>query len=67
MLTNANAKIIGTNQTGVVTNGIAITRELRNGILRSGDVVLPYSYYRPGTEELAARSPMPKASRSGTL
>ena len=55
VLTNANSKIVGTNQTGVVTNGIAITRELRDGILRSGEVVLPYSYYRPGTEELARK------------
>jgi methyl-accepting chemotaxis protein len=54
-LTNANTKIIGTNQLDVVTNGIAITRSLRDGVLKSGDTTLYYTYYLPGTDQLARK------------
>jgi len=54
-LANANTKIIGTNQIDVVTNGVNITRGLIDGIRQSGEVVLHYSYTRPGSEVLSPK------------
>jgi methyl-accepting chemotaxis protein len=39
----------------VVTNGIAISRSLRDGVLKDGEVILRYSFYIPGTDRLARK------------
>ncbi len=54
-LANANTRIVGTDQTNVATNGIYITRELRDGIRAAGEVLLYYSFTRPGSDVLAPK------------
>ncbi len=54
-LANANTRIVGTDQTDVATNGIYITRELHDGIRKSGEFVLYYSFTRQGSDVLAPK------------
>jgi methyl-accepting chemotaxis protein len=46
------ASQIGQNRMDVETGGRKLVRELRDGILRDGEVTLRYEYRRPGQEEL---------------
>ena len=46
------ASQIGQNRMDVDTGGRKLVRELRDGILKDGEVTLRYEYRRPGQEEL---------------
>jgi methyl-accepting chemotaxis protein len=46
------ASQIGQNRMDVETGGRKLVRELRDGILKDGEVTLRYEYRRPGQEEL---------------
>jgi methyl-accepting chemotaxis protein len=41
-------KQIGTNRMDVLTNGRALSREFRDGVLAKGEMVLTYEYVKPG-------------------
>ena len=44
-------KLIGTNRMDVVTNGRMLSRELRDGVMAKGEILLTYEYMKPGTEK----------------
>ncbi len=54
-LAHPNTAQVGTNQLDVLTNGIAIARLLRDGVQQAGEIVLPYSYFRPGAKTLSPK------------
>jgi methyl-accepting chemotaxis protein len=43
-------KQIGTNRMDVVTNGRKLSRELLDGVLAKGEILLPYEYVKPNQE-----------------
>jgi methyl-accepting chemotaxis protein len=46
-----NPKFIGQNRMDVVTNGRAVSRELRDGVAAKGEMMLTYDNMRPGQQE----------------
>jgi methyl-accepting chemotaxis protein len=44
-------KQIGTNRMDVVTNGRKLSRELLDGVLAKGEILLPYEYVKPNEEK----------------
>jgi methyl-accepting chemotaxis protein len=45
----------GTDRLNVLTNGKAITRELRDGVAAKGEVTLPYEFQKPGQSQLSRK------------
>jgi methyl-accepting chemotaxis protein len=45
----------GTDRLNVLTNGRAITRELRDGIAAKGEVTLAYEFQKPGQSQLSRK------------
>jgi methyl-accepting chemotaxis protein len=45
----------GTDRLNVLTNGRAITRELRDGVAAKGEVTLAYEFQKPGQTELSRK------------
>src|ERR1700693_4212145 len=43
-------KQVGTNRMDALTNGRMISRELRDGVMAKGEVLLTYDYVKPGQE-----------------
>jgi methyl-accepting chemotaxis protein len=44
-------KQVGTNRMDVVTNGRMLSRELRDGVMAKGEILLTYEYVKPGQEK----------------
>jgi methyl-accepting chemotaxis protein len=44
-------KQVGTNRMDVVTNGRMLSRELRDGVMAKGEILLTYEYVKPGEEK----------------
>jgi methyl-accepting chemotaxis protein len=44
-------KQIGTNRMDVVTNGRKLSRELLDGVMAKGEILLPYEYEKPGEQK----------------
>jgi methyl-accepting chemotaxis protein len=45
----------GTDRLNVLTNGRAITRDLRDGVAAKGEVTLPYEFQKPGQSQLSRK------------
>jgi methyl-accepting chemotaxis protein len=44
-------KQVGTNRMDVVVNGRKLSRELLDGVMAKGEILLPYEYVKPGEEK----------------
>jgi methyl-accepting chemotaxis protein len=45
----------GTDRLSVLNNGVAITRELRDGVAAKGEVTLAYEFQKPGQSQLSRK------------